>query len=105
MPHSESPESTLAGDATQTVSPDSTLAGDASHTAPSQPEDVPMSDAVDAPAAADPEKEKVDLEALFDDEDSDQEFPSSAPQIKAEEESSQPSQPAPMCAPPFTAGG
>lgn len=46
----------------------------------------------DAPTPTDEEAEKakVNLEDLFDDEDSDQEFSSSAPQVRSEEESSQP---------------
>lgn len=45
-----------------------------------------MSDGV-SPSEA--EVKQVDLEGLFDDEDSDEEFPSSAPQIKSEDISSQ----------------
>jgi DNA primase small subunit len=52
----------------------------------------------DAPSPADDlAKAKVDLEALFDNEDSDQEFSSSAPQVKTEEDLSQP---APVYSPP-----
>ncbi|KAF1963438.1 DNA primase small subunit [Byssothecium circinans] len=46
----------------------------------------------DAPTPAEADKAKVNLEELFDDEDSDGEFASSAPQVKSEEEES--SQPA-----------
>jgi DNA primase small subunit len=48
----------------------------------------------DAPSPAAAEKTKVSLEELFDDEDSDGEFASSAP-VKPEEDASQP---APMYA-------
>lgn len=55
----------------------------------SEPEtqDVAMDD---VPRPATEEKPKVNLEELFDDEDSDEEFASSAPVVKSEEESSQP---------------
>lgn len=61
----------------------------------SEPEtqDVAMDD---VPGLAAEEKPKVNLEELFNDEDSDDEFPSSAPAVKSEEESSQP---APMYTP------
>jgi DNA primase small subunit len=70
------------------VSPDSTLAEDSSRTIKSEPgsQDVAMDDAPSPPAEVKP---KVNLEELFDDEDSDEEFPSSAPVVKSEEESSQ----------------
>jgi DNA primase small subunit len=53
----------------------------------------------DAPAevnGADKDKEKIKLEELFDDADSDEEFSSSVPQSKSEESS----QPAPMYSTP-----
>lgn len=89
MPHSVTPESTQAEE---------------SSTAPSQvdavePEsgtqDVAMED---APTSAAADKAKVNLEELFDDEDSDGEFASSAPPPTSQEDASQP---APMYAPPI----
>jgi hypothetical protein len=79
MPHSITPESTPADEPSSTTPV----------TIKPEPEtqDVAMDDAP-SPAAA--EKPKVNLEELFDDEDSDEEFPSSAPVLKSEEESSQP---------------
>lgn len=57
-------------------------------------QDVPMEDAsIPPPPAAD--KPNVKLEQLFDDEDSDDEFPSSAPMATPQEDLSQP---APMYA-------
>jgi DNA primase small subunit len=81
MPHSVTPESTPADGPSRTISQVDSIK--------SEPEtqDVSMDDAP-SPAAA--EKPKVNLEALFEDEDSDDEFPSSAPAVKPEEESSQP---------------
>jgi DNA primase small subunit len=79
MPHSITPESTPADDVSQTMSQ-----------APIKPEHDPQDIAMeDAPTPAEADRAKVDLEALFDDEDSDQEFPSSAP-VKSEEDPSQP---------------
>jgi DNA primase small subunit len=83
MPHSVSPESTPVEDLSQATSVVDTTKLE---------EDVPSQDITmaDAPSPSEAEKAKVDLEDLFDDEDSDVEFPSSAPQIKPEEELSQP---------------
>jgi len=58
-------------------------------------QDVAMDDASIPPPAADQPQGK--LEQLFDDEDSDDEFPSSAPTATPQEN---PSQPAPMYARP-----
>jgi DNA primase small subunit len=85
MPHSTTPESSSAetpsGTALQVdnIKPEPTT------------QDATMEDA-SSPVAA--EKTRVDLEELFDDDDSDGEFTSSAP-VKSEEEASQP---APMYA-------
>jgi DNA primase small subunit len=81
MPHSVTPE-TMSAD--ETSNPPSQV-----DNIKSEPEtqDVAMDD---APSPAVAEKPKVNLEELFDDEDSDDEFPSSAPVVKSEEESSQP---------------
>jgi DNA primase small subunit len=81
MPHSVSPESTLAEDSPRTISQ-----ADIVKSEPGS-QDVAMDD---APSPAAEAKPKVNLEELFDDEDSDEEFPSSAPVVKSEEESSQP---------------
>lgn len=90
MPHSITPESTPADDSSRTISQVDSIKQEP------ETQDVTMDDAPSPPAA---EKPKVNLEALFDDEDSDDEFPSSAPAVKSEEESSQP---APMYAPLFS---
>lgn len=58
-------------------------------------QDIAMEDAP-SPANGRATTAKVNLEDLFDDSDSDPEFTSSAPQVKAEEEPSQLSQPEPM---------
>lgn len=81
MPHSITPESTQGDESSRTISQMDSIK--------SEPEtqDVAMDD-VPEPAAED--KPKVNLEELFNDEDSDEEFPSSAPPVKSEEESSQP---------------
>jgi DNA primase small subunit len=81
MPHSVTPEATPGEESSRTVSQVDTIK--------SEPEtqDVSMDD---APSPAAEQKPKVNLEELFDDEDSDEEFPSSAPAVKSEEESSQP---------------
>jgi hypothetical protein len=81
MPHSVTPEATSADESLRTVSQVDNVK--------SEPEtqDVSMDD---APSPAATEKPKVNLEELFDDEDSDEEFPSSAPAVKSEEELSQP---------------
>ena len=79
MPHSIMPESPSADDSSQTM---------LQATTKSEPDaqDIAMED---APSPAEVNKAKTNLEDLFDDEDSDQEFPSSAP-IKSEEDLSQP---------------
>lgn len=84
MPHSVTPESTQGDESSRTISQVDTIK--------SEPEtqDVAMDD---APGPAE-EKPKVNLEELFDDEESDEEFPSSAPAVKSEEDES--SQPAPL---------
>jgi DNA primase small subunit len=79
MPHSVTPEST-PGDESRTISQVDTIK--------SEPETQDV--AMDVAPSPPPEKPKVNLEDLFDDEDSDDEFPSSAPVVKSEEESSQP---------------
>ena len=80
MPHSITPESTPADDSSRTVTQDAIKTE-------LETQDVSMEDAPTPPAA---EKPKVNLEELFDDEDSDEEFPSSAPEATSQEESSQP---------------
>jgi DNA primase small subunit len=90
MPHSVSPESTPAEDASATVPQVAAVKAEA------ETEDVSMEDAPEPIAI---EKPKVNLEDLFDDEDSDEEFPSSAPVPTSQEDASQP---APMCAPRTT---
>jgi len=88
MPHSTTPESTPAEESSAAPSQ-----GDAIKIEP-ETQDVAMDDAP-TPAAAD--KSKASLEELFDDEDSDEEFASSAPAPTSQEDASQP---APMYAPP-----
>ncbi|EMD85791.1 hypothetical protein COCHEDRAFT_1207759 [Bipolaris maydis C5] len=77
MPHSISPDLTPAQDASQTdnVKPEP------------ETQDVAMED---VPAAATAETSKVKLEEIFDDVDSDPEFPSSAPAPTSQEDASQP---------------
>lgn len=89
MPHSVTPESTPAEDSSRAISQ-----VDAIKSEPDT-QDVAMEDAPTPPPPTS-EKAKVNLEELFDDEDSDEEFPSSAPVVKEEELS----QPAPMYVPP-----
>jgi hypothetical protein len=81
MPHSVTPESTPADGSSRTISQVDSIKLEP------ESQDVAMDD---APNPATAEKPKVNLEALFEDEDSDDEFPSSAPAVKSEEESSQP---------------
>jgi len=81
MPHSISPESTPADETPQSASQVDNIKPEP------ETEDVAMEDAP-APAAAD--KAKVNLEELFDDEDSDDEFKSSAPVAISQEDASQP---------------
>ena len=88
MPHSVTPDSTLAEESSTAMSQ-----SDAIKPEPDT-QDVAMED---APTATAVEKPKVNLEELFDDEDSDEEFPSSAPASTSQEDASQP---APMYAPP-----
>jgi DNA primase small subunit len=80
MPHSITPDSTPGDELSRTISQVDSIK--------SEPEtqDVSMDDAPSPPAV---EKPKVNLEDIFDDEDSDGEFASSAPAVKSEEESSQ----------------
>ncbi|KAF2244589.1 prim-pol domain-containing protein [Trematosphaeria pertusa] len=78
MPHSVTPEPTPGGDSSRTIS---------QATMDPESPDIPMAD---APSPAEAETTKVNLEELFNDEDSDAEFGSSAPLIKSEEEPSQP---------------
>lgn len=87
MPHSISPESTPADETSQPTSQADNIKPEP------ETQDVAMEDAP-APAAAD--KAKVNLEELFDDADSDDEFNSSAPAATSQEDASQP---APMYAP------
>lgn len=84
MPHSLSPESTPADEASRATSQGETIKSEP------DTQDIAMEDAPTPAAAA--EKPSVNLEDLFDDDDSDEDFPSSAAQVKEEE----PSQPAPM---------
>lgn len=92
MPHSVTPESTPAEETSQAVSlPDTTKPE-------SETPDVAMED---APTAAAAEAAKVKLEELFDDADSDPEFPSSVPAPTSQEDASQPAPMyAPTCPPP-----
>ncbi|KAF1840275.1 DNA primase small subunit [Cucurbitaria berberidis CBS 394.84] len=83
MPHSVTPESTPADDSSRTISQAGSIKSEP------DTQDVAMEDAPTPPVA---EKSKINLEELFDDEDSDDEFPSSAPVLKEEELS----QPAPL---------
>ncbi|KAI8938648.1 hypothetical protein NX059_004518 [Plenodomus lindquistii] len=85
MPHSITPEPT----STETPSPD--MSQNDGIKAEPESQDVPMEDASTPQPVAD--KPKVNLEELFDDEDSDGEFASSAPVATSQEE---PSQPAPI---------
>jgi DNA primase small subunit len=100
MPHSTSQESTPAGDESRTVSQvddaSRTISqvDDASRDISQAAADSPDQDVAMADADEDGEK-KVNLEDLFDDEDSDEEFPSSGPGVKSE---SEPSPPAPVYA-------
>jgi DNA primase small subunit len=81
MPHSVTPESTTGEESSAAV-----LQVDIVKSEP-ETKDVAMDD---APSATETEKSKVNLEELFDEEDSDDEFPSSAPGVKSEEDMSQP---------------
>ncbi|KAF2800589.1 eukaryotic and archaeal DNA primase small subunit [Melanomma pulvis-pyrius CBS 109.77] len=83
MPHSITPDSTPADDSSRTISQVDTIKSEPD----TQTQDISMAD---APSPAEADETKVNLEDLFDDEDSDQEFASSAPQFKSEEEASQP---------------
>jgi hypothetical protein len=87
MPHSISPDSTQAEDVSETVSQVDAVVPEP------ETQDVSMEDAPEPTAA---EKPKVNLEDLFDDEDSAEEFPSSAPVQMSQEDASQP---APMYTP------
>ncbi|KAJ4349052.1 p48 polypeptide of DNA primase [Ascochyta clinopodiicola] len=86
MPHSISPESTPAEDSSREMSQaDDTKPEPEAEARDATMEDAPSPASTSAPA----EKPKVNLEELFDDDDSDGEFASSAP-VKSEEEASQP---------------
>jgi len=90
MPHSISPESTPADETAQSASQVDNIKPEP------ETQDVAMEDApAPAPAAAD--KARVNLEELFDEEDSDDEFKSSVPAATSQEDASQP---APMYATP-----
>ncbi|PVH94382.1 prim-pol domain-containing protein [Periconia macrospinosa] len=91
MPHSVSPGSTPAEGATQTMS-------QATNHAEPEIEDTTMEE---APNPAEAEAAKVNLEDMFDDDDPDDEFTSSAPQFRPKEEEEEPSQEA---APTFKIG-
>ncbi|KAF2134828.1 prim-pol domain-containing protein [Dothidotthia symphoricarpi CBS 119687] len=84
MPHSVTPESMSADESSGPMSQ-----VDPVKTEP-ETQDIAMEDVSNAPTT---ELAKVNLDELFDDEDSDEEFGSSAPGVKTEEE---PSQPAPF---------
>ena len=86
MPHSVSPESTPAQETSQATSQTDNVKPEP------ETQDVAMED---VPPAATAETSKVNLEELFEDEDSDPEFPSSAPAPTSQEDASQP---APMYA-------
>ena len=85
MPHSTTPDSSSAETPSATASQVDNIKPEPTT------QDATMEDA-SSPVAA--EKTRVDLEELFDDDESDGEFASSAP-VKSEEEASQP---APMYA-------
>ncbi|OCK79389.1 eukaryotic and archaeal DNA primase small subunit [Lepidopterella palustris CBS 459.81] len=82
MPHSISPEASPADDSTLPLADAQPLSNGVKEEPSSTSQDVTMSDAA-SPSEA--EKNKVVLEGLFDDDDSDDEFSSSAPQIRPEE--------------------
>ncbi|KAF1838397.1 prim-pol domain-containing protein [Decorospora gaudefroyi] len=81
MPHSVTPESTPTDDSSRTVSQVDTVKPDP------ETQDVAMEDALTPPET---DKPKVKLEDIFDDEDSDEEFPSSAPIATSQDAFSQP---------------
>ena len=99
MPHSISPDSTPqpTPDSTPEFTPPDESSREMSQVEDVKPEpespDATMEDAPSLPAPAQEpaatEKSKVNLEELFDDDDSDGEFASSAP-VKSEEDASQP---------------
>lgn len=80
MPHSETPPP-ATDDSSRTISQ-----GDAIKSEP-ETQDIAMDDPPTLPAA---EKPKINLEELFDDENSDDEFTSSAPGPTAQDDLSQP---------------
>ncbi len=86
MPHSIDSESTPAEGSSAATSQVENI-----KTEPDTTHDIAMEDAPTPPAT---EKSKVNLEELFDDDDSDEEFSSSAQTFKSEEELSQA---VPMC--------
>ncbi|KAH7356291.1 hypothetical protein BKA66DRAFT_248054 [Pyrenochaeta sp. MPI-SDFR-AT-0127] len=81
MPHSITSESTSVDDSSRTLSQANTIKSEP------DTQDIAMEEASIPPVA---ERPKVNLEELFDDEDSDEEFASSASAIKSEQELSQP---------------
>ncbi|KAF2801971.1 prim-pol domain-containing protein [Mytilinidion resinicola] len=81
MPHSVSPEASPVDDTQLPQTSAQPLESVVKEEPTSPTEDVPMSD---APSPSEAAKTKVNLEDLFDDEDSDEEFSSSVPQVKAE---------------------
>ncbi|KAL5118695.1 p48 polypeptide of DNA primase [Pleosporales sp. CAS-2024a] len=85
MPHSVTPDAMSADESSRPASQADNIKSEPG------PQDVAMDE---APSTAGAEKAKVSLEALFDDGDSDDEFASSAPGVKSEEEEA--SQPAPL---------
>jgi DNA primase small subunit len=82
MPHSLTPESSPEDDE---FSDTMSQADDIKPEPDTQ--DIAMED---VPNPSEDDKAKVNLEELFEDSDSDIEFPSSAPQFKSEDEPSQP---------------
>ena len=86
MPHSTSPEPSLVDDSILPHVPAQPLNDGPKEEPFVESPDTIMSDGISTLEA---EAKQVNLEELFDDEDSDEEFPSSAPQIKSEDISSQ----------------
>lgn len=86
MPHSVTPEAASGEESSSTTSQNDTIKPEP------ETQDVAMEDA-SPPSAA--EKPKASLEELFDDDESDEEYPSSAPVATSQDD---PSQPAPMYA-------
>ncbi|OCL14118.1 hypothetical protein AOQ84DRAFT_359191, partial [Glonium stellatum] len=86
MSHSLSPDASPVDDDILPHAPPKPLNDAPKEESTLEPQDAIMSDGI-SPLEA--EAKRMNLEELFDDEDSDQEFPSSAPQIKSEETLSQ----------------